>query len=243
MDCSRETLFRFARTNADALSRTIRGVVLEFQGLNRFEMHMQPSKPMELELADAGILFVIPYAAPWSWMNESAVRYTNEVLDAIFRIFALPGDTPIVSTGFSMGGLAALMYPVFAERPMAACYANSPVCDLPAHFHERDDVPRTLTTAFIAHPGGVQAGILSRSPLHRLDAMPDIPYRIVAGGLDTDVAKSRHGDGLVRAMERRGMNVIYDELPLMRHWQITNYGVYRAYVHFISGGYKQQRTA
>lgn len=233
-----EDLCHYAHVGLKGLTGKPRSIVLEFQGLNRYEFFVQPSCELELELASENILYVIPYTAPWSWMNECAVAYTNRLLDEIFRLFDLPQETPIVATGYSMGGLAALMYPVFASRPISASMANSPVCDLVGHYYERGDVPRTLANAFITYPDGIAAGIESRSPLHQLDKMKKIPYFIVAGDRDTEVLVERHCVKMIAAMRERGMRVIYHQLPTMHHWQIDDYSVLRAAVSFVKGGWK-----
>jgi len=224
----------YCHNNASRIQGDIRRIVLEFQGLNRYQMLDQPS-PLELELTDKHILYVIPYTAPWSWMNHGAAAYTNLLLDSIFQRFQLPEDTPVISTGYSMGGQAALMYTQFSTRKITACYANSPVCDLAAHWQERMDVPRTLVSAFIDSPLGIEEEIRTHSPLQTAANLPDIPYLIIAGAKDTEVHKHLHSDKLADRLRRLNRQVTYHELPDMAHWQITDYGVYRAYVDFITG--------
>lgn len=231
---------RFCRTNLEYIHAPIRSIALEFQGLNRYEYFEQPSCGLELELAEAGVLYVIPYTAPWSWMNEAATRYTDWMLDNLFRVLELPQSTPIVSTGYSMGGLAAIIYPVYAKREIAACMANSPVCDLVRHIPERDDLPRTILNAFMASPQGLEEGVRSRSPVHQIDRLKDIPYLIVAGERDGEVFKARHSDRLAQMMRERGLRLDYRELPTMRHWQINDYATLRDAIAFVKGGYRDR---
>ena len=47
-----------------------------------------------------------------------------------------------------MGGLCALVWPRYTKRRVVAVAANCPVCDLPFHYTERPDLPRTLRAAF-----------------------------------------------------------------------------------------------
>ena len=185
-----EELDKYCRTNREVFKGEVKRVALLFQGLNRFEYYDQVTSNVELLLAEKSTLLVIPYLAPWSWMNVPSVLYTNWLVEEIFRLFDLPQDTRIISTGFSMGGLAALVYPMFANREIAGVVANSPVCNLLEHFHERRDLPRTLLNAFISYPDGLEEGLRSRSPIHRIDAMKRIPYFIVAGGADDQVSKA-----------------------------------------------------
>lgn len=118
-------------------------------------------------------------------------------------------------------------------RRASACYANSPVCDLPAHFDERNDIPRTLVNAFAGGAGDLMTELKGHSPLYQAENLPDIPYMIVAGDQDRQVDKKIHSDRFVERLRRLGRRVRYEELPDMKHWQITDYGVYREYVEFI----------
>lgn len=238
----RKELSKYCRMNEEYLKGPVRSVVLEFQGLNRYEYFEQLSCDLELELADTDILYVIPYTAPWSWMNSAAVRYTDWLLDNLFRLLEIPAKAPVISTGFSMGGLAALMYPTYSARLIAACMSNSPTCDLILHLAERPDLPRTIVNAFINHPEGLDSGIRSRSPIHQVDKLRDIPYFVIAGDMDREVIKSLHSDRLVEAMLLRGLNVIYRQLPTMRHWQINDYATLREAISFVKGGYAQMES-
>ena len=228
---------KFCHSNLRHIRGEIREVVLEFQGLNRYEYFTQPSRPQELLWADEGILFVIPYTHPWSWMNEASVAYVNWLLDELFRLLALDSATPIVSTGFSMGGQEAIIYPMYAGRPVAAVMANSPVCDLKYHLTERDDLPRTILSAFIVHSEGFDRGVESRSPIHCIDRLKDIPYLIISGGMDDQVNQDIHARRLVALMRERCMRVVHCESPTMRHWAIDDSGILRRSLAFIAGGY------
>ena len=230
----KEELDRYCRWNGGRTGGNVKRVVLEFQGLNRVEMPDQPS-PLELELGERHVLYVIPYTAPWSWMNRSAVIYTDVLVESLFRALDLPSEVPLVSSGYSMGGQAALMYTLLGGHRISACYANSPVCDLTAHFQEREDIPRTLVNAFACGPGSLEAELEAHSPLFRAEELPDIPYMIVAGGADRQVHKNVHSDRFVSRMRELGRNVRYCEPADMKHWQITDYQVYRAYENFICG--------
>ena len=133
-----------------------------------------------------------------------------------------------------LGGLAALVYPMFANREIAGVVANSPVCNLLEHFHERRDLPRTLLNAFISYPDGLEEGLRSRSPIHRIDAMKRIPYFIVAGGADDQVSKANHADPLVKLMREKNFDITYHEIPTMRHWHINDYDVWKSMMDFIT---------
>ncbi len=230
----RNELSRFCRWNGDLVGQKARRVVLEFQGLNRCQMVDQPS-PLELELGDRNVIYVIPYTAPWSWMNRAAQIYTDTLVESIFKALDLDRETPVVSTGYSMGGQSALMYTLYGKTRISACCANSPVCDLMAHFGEREDIPRTLVNAFAGGLGDLETHLAAHSPLSQAEKLPDIPYMIVAGDQDRQVDKRVHSDRFVDRLRQLGRRVRYEELPDMQHWQITDFRVYRAYVDFICG--------
>ena len=232
---------KYCRANWEYIEGPIRSVVVEFQGLNRLEYLVQPSCQLELELASENILYVIPYTDPWGWMNETQAQYTDWLLERLFELLSIDRNVPVISTGYSMGGLGALMYPVFSRHNVSACMANSPVCDLVSHFTERDDLPRTLMSAFMSYPGGLEAGLESRSPIHQIDRLKQIPYFIVAGWKDTDVSIKNHSQRLTALMQERGMTLTYYALPTMIHWKINDYRVLRASIDFIKGGYQKTK--
>lgn len=209
-------LHRFAFTNQDTCAKPIRAVVLEFHGLGFGGMLGEPSPFFSL-CAEKGILAIFPYYGPWSWMNDTAVHYVDDIVDAVFEKYRLDAATPIISTGGSMGGLSALIYSRYAKRTPAACAANCPVCDLPYHFTERDDLPRTLYNAFEHYGCSFEEALESASPLHQVKNMPRIPYYIVHGDADQAVNKQRHSDRFVEAMRKEDHSVVYHEVPGMAH--------------------------
>lgn len=193
----------------------IRGVVLSFHGLGG-GLKNGPSTE-ELEWGRAGGLVVYPYYGPWAWMNRQARAMVDELVDAVYAAYKLPARRPLVCTGGSMGGQASLLYTRYAKRPVAACLANCPVCDMKYHFHERPDLPPTMRHAFFGYAGSLDRVLAEHSPLHQAAVLPDIPYRIIHGGKDQAVAKPHHSDKLVARMRRRRLNVEYVEVPEMGH--------------------------
>ena len=57
------------------------------------------------------------------------------------------------------------------------------MCDLPFHYTERPDLPRTLRAACAAEPD-FEAALRSRSPLHLAPELPDVPYAVFHGTAD-----------------------------------------------------------
>lgn len=215
-----ENIRSFAYHNGEICKRPIRGVALSFFGLNNrsmFDEHTEEG----VRYAEEGILFVIPYTQPWAWMNRQAVDYTDEILDVLFSSYDLSEDMPVVSTGRSMGGLAALVYMVYAKRTPVAAVANCPVCDLPYHYTERPDLPRTLYSAFYQYPGTLAEALRQTSPLHLVDRMPEADYHLFHGELDDKVNRQIHSERFVKAMEDALYRITYDVVPGMGHCQLT----------------------
>jgi len=198
------------------LSGPIRGVVMSFLGLGYAAMKEEPSTE-ELGWARAGGLVVVPYYGPWCWMNRNARAFVDSLVDAVYKEYHLSDDVPLISTGGSMGGLSSLLFARYSRRPVAACLALCPVCDLKASFNERPDVPRTILYAFRGYEESLDALFTEHSPLEQAPNMPAIPYLIVHGSEDKAVAKSIHSDPMVAALRRRGLNVEYIEVPGMGH--------------------------
>ena len=196
----------FAHTNEELIKGKIRGIMLSFHGLNNTTMVNEHAEP-EMFCAENGILYVFPYYDPWGWMNVADVKYVDDVIDAIIEKFGLPDNIPIASTGGSMGGLSALVYTVYARITPVACVANCPVCDLPYHFTEREDLPRTLYSAFSGYDCSLDEALRSCSPLHLVEKMPDISYVLFHCTADRAVNIDRHSERFVGSMRALGKKI------------------------------------
>jgi alpha-beta hydrolase superfamily lysophospholipase len=170
-------------------------------------------------------------------MNADTVAFLDELVDALLARHGLPASTPIIATGGSMGGHAALAYTLKSRHSVARCLAICPVTDLNFHYTERPDLPRTFHSAFRSY-GDISASLREYSPLHQADEMPQVPYLIVHGEKDQAVAKSRHSDPLIRAMRKAGHaeNLTYLELPNMQHCNPWDHASLRATIDFVSAG-------
>ena len=221
------------------LKGPIKGVVLSFHGLGG-GLKGGPNTE-ELEWARHGGLVVYPYYGPWAWMNRQARTMVDELVDAIYAVHRLPAGIPLICTGGSMGGQASLLYTRYAKRPVCACLAICPVCDLKYHFHERPDLPPTIRHAFLSYSGSLDRLLAEHSPLHQVKAMPDIPYRILHGGQDKAVSKPHHSDKLVAAMFRRKLTVDYVEVTEMGHCGPLPLDVMKGNVDFVAATMDKHR--
>ncbi len=217
---SLQNLRSFAYCNHAICLRPIRGIVVSFCGLNHTTMFHEDTEEGKF-FAELGILFLVPYQNPWSWMNRQSVALTDELMDVLFDAFDLADDLPIVYTGRSMGGLSALVYSAYAGRTPAACVVNCPVCDLPYHFSERGDLPRSLYSAFFSYEGTMEEALRSASPLHLTEQLPTTTdYCIFHCEKDTAVNKEMHSDRFVEQM-RQKHHVQYFTIPEMGHCNLT----------------------
>lgn len=215
-----ENFRSFAYCNDRICQKPIRGIAISFFGLGGSDMYADEIEPGK-RFAKEGILYLVPYTNPWAWMNRQTVDYTDELVDVLMDAYRLPQNIPIVSTGGSMGGLSALVYTAYAKRTPVACVANCPVCDLPFHYTEREDLPRTLYSAFGQYPGRLDEALRSASPLHLIDRLPtSADYFIFHCEEDQAVNKQMHSDRLVEAM-RNTHHVKYYTVPERGHCDLT----------------------
>ena len=197
--------------------KPIKGVILSFHGLSCF--------PADFELCEErlhwfqnGWMIVTPYCGPWSWLNDNVISYINTLLDFVWEKYDLNDNLPVIYYGGSMGGYAALLYLLQGNRKASRCIAKYPVCDLEYHRDERDDVRRTLVSAFWnSQYQSWDALFAERSPLCRLSELPKIPYLFVHSENDTKVSKIHHSDVMVEKMRERGYDVTYLELSGYDH--------------------------
>lgn len=215
-----ENLRNFAYVNAAIVKQPIKGIVIWFNGLGYQEMQDTDEGSGEF-YAKNGILYVDPYNNPWSWMNSQAVAYTDEIVDVLVDKFNLPDNIPIISTGLSMGGQAALVYSVYSKRQPAACVANCPVCDVVFHFTERKDLPRTLYSSVFNETGTLEDALKAVSPLHLVERMPKIKYHIFHCDKDEAVNIDSHSRKFVNELQKRDYDVTFDIAEGKGHCDLT----------------------
>jgi len=215
-----ENLRSFTYVNDSICKKPIQGIVVSFFGLGVTTMYNNDFAEGEF-YAEKGILYVVPYNNPWAWMNQQAVKYTDAIIDVLIDKYNLNEDIPIVSTGKSMGGQAALVYTAKAKRTPVACVANCPVCDVVYHFTERKDLPRTLVSAVFNETGTLEDALKSISPVHLMDTMPKVKYHIFHCDEDTAVNIDAHSRKLIAAFEERQYAYTFDVVEGRGHCELT----------------------
>ena len=102
-----------------------------------------------------------------------------------------------------MGGLACIVYTMYAKHTPVGCVANCPVCDLPYHYTERVDLPRTLYSAFYSYDCTMDEALKSCSPLHLASALPKkTEYTVFHCEKDTAVNIGMHSDRFVAELSK-----------------------------------------
>ena len=219
----RENIGDYARTNLSELAGDPKAIVVDFRGLGDTHPLNVPLSEDELDDARNGIIRLTPYADPWGWMNTTEIKLTDALVKGLRDAYPSLKDAPIVSSGLSMGGMCALIYTLYAEITPSACAALYPVCDVPFHYTERPDLPRTFVAAYAMEPQPLAETLRLHSPIHMVDNMPRVPYQIVHGFSDDQVGKAWHSDVFVKAMREAGHNVEYVEVDGMGHEPIVNF--------------------
>jgi len=218
-----ENVHLFAYTNIDEVKGEIKGIVVDFHGLN-FNTYKTEASDLEKEMGSKGILSIMPYYGPWSWMNDQAIKYVDLVVETVCKRDNVDiGKVKVVYLGGSMGGLSAMVYTRYARVTPNACFVFCPVCDLKYHAHERPDLPRTVYIAFSNGECDIEENIERHSPFHLAEEMPDIPYVIMHGTADQSVNKQIHSDRLVEKLRSLGRNVEYIEVEGAGHCTFRGY--------------------
>ena len=220
-ELTKENVYMFAYTNiGDLTPRKVKAIVVNFHGLGGGE-HMENEMPGAMRYTERGYGFFFPYCGPWNWMNPNSVKLCDEIVDLFIKELDLPEDTPVIPTGGSMGGLSSLVY-AMESRHMIGCVAVScPVCDLPFHYYERDDIPHTMRCAYGAYGDDLIATLTEHSPMQNIGKLPHVPYFFAHCTEDDDVHIVHHSDKLVPLMREAGHDVTYIRVPDRGHCQLT----------------------
>lgn len=222
----------YAWTNKEYLSGEIKAVMLTFHGLGYTSMK-KDADHFEMEMSAHGVLIVFPYYGAWSWMNKNAVNIVDEIVSSIYESYNIEYDIPIISFGASMGGLSALVYSTYAKKTPRACFALCPVCDLVYHSTERNDLPRTLLTAFGGYEGEFIDAVKTCSPVHIIDKMPKIPYMLMHGNNDPAVSCQNHSSVLFEKLKNLNFAVDLYIYNSNKHCNIISMDQYNKIIQFV----------
>ena len=216
-----DNVHMFAYTNIPDLKKgKVKAIVMNIHGLGGGDK-MEYDIPGAKLYTDRDYGYFYPYCGPWNWMNPNSVKLCDEIVDLFIEALELPEDTPVVATGGSMGGLASLVYAMESRHKIGCVAVSCPVCDLPYHYNERDDIPRTMRCAFGAYGDDLEAVLTEHSPMQNVSKMPHVPYFIAQCELDDDVHMDAHSDRFVPLMQAAGHDVTYIRVPGRGHCSLT----------------------
>ena len=219
---NKDNLHLFAADNHALISGEVRGLVIEFPGLDGGsclggQTYVGPLKSgYAVRCARRGLLLVYPFVGPWSWMNDVAVKTTDMVIDAVKEKYAL-GDVPMVNTGGSMGGAGALMYTVDGKHRACACAVSGPACDLMSMSGDFPDGVCSVYRAVAHYDMPFEDAVKRISPLYQVDRMPKIPYYIAHTDADEIIRIEKNSGPFVEQLRASGHDVTYVVVPGQAH--------------------------
>ena len=109
-------------------------------------------------------------------MNREARAYVDELIEGVYQHYQLDDTVPLLISGGSMGGFSSLLYTRYAKRKPKACIVNCPVCDMEYHYHEREDLPRSMLFSFRGYQEPLKMLFEEHSPICQAENLPNIPY-------------------------------------------------------------------
>ena len=187
-----ENIDYFAFVNTDTLVGKPKGVVINLHGFSDATM-FDKSNDFAKYMGERGIVYIWPYYSVWAWMSKQSVAFIDEVLDVVWNHFSLSDDIPFVSQGGSMGGMVAMMYPLYGKRKPVACAMNCPASDL-ERIYKTKVIRRSIYSAHILDERPIEEVLLEYSPLKNVDRLLKIPYFAVYGsedqGMNEEVAST-----------------------------------------------------
>lgn len=202
----KDQINQFAFSNIRFLKNKPKGVLLRLRGLC-LDVPLIELTREGRAYAKEDILFIYPYTAPWSWMNEKTVDLIDNVLDTLYESAQIASDTPLVCYGHSLGGYGALVYGAFGRYSPVASISVCPICDLNYHAIEHQGILVSMYYAFCHMDKKLDEVMFVRSPINMATTMPRIPYYIVSCDRDKQVASDKHALPLVEKLEKNGHKI------------------------------------
>lgn len=227
---NKDNYLKFTYTNEELLKNPPKGIVMEFHGLGGGLKLTTEHYPLAHFFAEQDIIYAMPCTGPWSWMNRAAVNMADGICEALFEKYGM--TLPTASTGYSMGGLAGLIYARYSKYTPKLCAVLCPVCDLPYHYTEREDTARSIYSALGGYEISLEEAMTERSPIHQAQSMPKIPYLLFVMGNDTEVNYTRHSMAFIEKMKGLGHDIDHVFLPEHGHCGMTDAAIaqYREFI-------------
>jgi pimeloyl-ACP methyl ester carboxylesterase len=218
-----ENIRNFAYVNDEVLKLPLRGIILSFSGCGGQEWFTEDTARGKF-FGERGILYVLPYNNPWHWMNQQAVGYTDEVLDAVYKKYPALHQLPIAFTGISMGGYSAMIYSIRGKYKPVRYVLNCPCCDL-QYQYEHVQLFRRIFYSAVWHEAGTMAEtLIDNSPITLAQQLPAVPYYFFHSETDEVLLKAAHSDRMVQRLRQLGHKVTYEEFTGCVHGDLPEGG-------------------
>ena len=219
---NKDTYLYYANTNEIHLTLPLKGIVVEFPGLDGgsclggSRTRGNYSTKQAIDFGENGILVAFIFPGPWSWGTIGAVRIADAVVTAIASKYNLGENFPVAVCGGSMGGLGAINYAVNSKYNMRTVAVACPCVDVIDRLYCHPDFPRTYISAVASYDMELEEALKNISPINLVSDMPDTMYYICSNAED-EVFPEEQCDLYVEALKQAGYNVEYHKQPNTKH--------------------------
>ncbi len=200
-----ENLDWFGYTNDDVVSGDVRGICIDFFGLN-FTGYVPAADEKSKYLGEHGVVCIHPYTNPWSWMNYQTFDICERLIEVVCERYNLPNNVPVVTAGTSMGGLESYNFAARTCFNVKACFSDCGVTDLHKHLKA---FPYTYRSAYSAYyeEGDMEESLREHSPVLLADKLPDADYHIFHNSKDPQVIYEDNALPMYAALRAAGKRV------------------------------------
>lgn len=166
-------------------------------------------------LAERGYWLVVPELGGRHWMNETAVRKVDAVIDAMIDTKGVDAER-VHLFGTSMGAGSSLIYAARRPRRVASVVAIFPMTDFSRWLEEQ---PRYRAPVEGAHDISAETREQSLeriSPINHIETFRNTELFLLHGTRDA-VVDPDHSRRFVKALRKKGYSVTYHEVEGERH--------------------------
>lgn len=219
---NKDTVSYYANTNEEFLKTTVKGIILEFPGLDGGSCigGTLPCAAYDTEwtrrFAEKGIVVAYLFPGPWSWGRKGVCRIAEAVAAAIADKYNLGADFPLAACGGSMGGVGTVMFSSQTKLKLRAAAIACPCVDARDRLDCHPEFPRTYISAVAGLDMEFEDGLCEISPICCIDKMPEIPYFICSDGED-EVFPEEQCDMYVEKLKDAGHDIEYYSQPGKKH--------------------------
>ena len=214
-----QTLDSYVGGNFGHVKTGVKGIVIEFPGVDDTSKDITTELPINLALA--GVVYAKINTAPWDWGSAGVVRFADLVVDALREKYSLDETVPVVAYGRGMGATSALTYAADSRHTVSAVAAEFPVADMERSlFRGENKIPRTFIRTIYSYDMPIKEALQQISLNTKVKYMPDIPYYIVGGTAD-ELVESATLNKFANELKKRSKDVKYSMLDGSTHGDVT----------------------